>query len=89
MALIEADAPDVLVADITLPGTSGNELLKLIVREYPLVKVILMTGGEISAHNRIEAMRSGAFDYIFKPFSIDELENKLRMAAESTDSGRT
>jgi DNA-binding response OmpR family regulator len=83
---IEADPPDVIVLDVMMPGTRGTELLKLIKQEYPLVRVILLTGGEVSTRERMEGMRAGAFDYLMKPLSIEELMERLRKAAAETDA---
>jgi len=87
---IEEDPPDVMVLDVMLPGTSGTELLKLIRREHPTIQVILLTGKNASTHERIAAMRLGAFDYLLKPLSIEELVEKVRKAAEEahTDPSR-
>jgi len=82
--LIEADPPDAMVLDVMLPGTNGTELLKLIKKEYPLIQVILLTGGDVSTRERMEGMRSGAFDYLMKPLSIEELVEKLRKAVLET-----
>jgi two-component system, OmpR family, response regulator len=82
---LEADPPDVMVLDVMLPGIRGTELLKLMKQEYPLIQVILITGAEVSTRERIEGMRLGAFDYLLKPLSIEELVDKLRKAAVETD----
>lgn len=78
---IETDPPDVVVLDVMLPGASGNELLKLIKQEYPQIQVILLTGAEVSTSERLQSMRFGAFDYLMKPLSIEDLVGKLRRAA--------
>jgi DNA-binding response OmpR family regulator len=83
---IEADPPDVIVLDVMMPGTRGTELLKLIRQEYPLVQVILLTGGEVSTRERMEGMRAGAFDYLMKPLSIEELMERLQKIAAETDA---
>jgi DNA-binding response OmpR family regulator len=70
-----------------LPGTSGTELLKLIKGEYPVIQVILLTGAEISIRDRIEGMRLGAFDYLQKPLSMEDLVEGLRRAAAETGAG--
>jgi two-component system, OmpR family, response regulator len=81
LSLIEVEPPDVIVADVMLPGTKGTELLKLIKQEYPSIPVILLTGGDVSTRERMEGMRLGAFDYLLKPVSIEELVDKLYKAA--------
>lgn len=81
LVLIEAEPPDVIVLDVMLPGTRGTELLKLIKQEHPGIPVILLTGGDVSTRERMEGMRLGAFDYLLKPLSMEELVDKLRGAA--------
>ena len=81
LVLIEAEPPDVIVLDVMLPGTRGTELLKLIKQEHPAIPVILLTGGDVSTRERMEGMRLGAFDYLLKPVSMEELVDKLRGAA--------
>jgi len=81
LVLIEVEPPDVIVLDVMLPGTRGTELLKLIKQEHPAIPVILLTGGDVSTRERMEGMRLGAFDYLLKPVSVEELVDKLRGAA--------
>jgi DNA-binding response OmpR family regulator len=81
LVVIEAEPPDVIVLDVMLPGTRGTELLKLIKQEHPAIPVILLTGGDVSTRERMEGMRLGAFDYLLKPVSMEELVDKLRGAA--------
>jgi len=81
LVVIEAEPPDVIVLDVMLPGTRGTELLKLIKQEHPAIPVILLTGGDVSTRERMEGMRLGAFDYLLKPVSMEELVDKLRRAA--------
>ena len=80
LVLIEGEPPDVIVLDVMLPGTRGTELLKLIKQEHPAIPVILLTGGDVSTRERMEGMRLGAFDYLLKPVSMEELVDKLRGA---------
>ena len=81
LVLIEGEPPDVIVLDVMLPGTRGTELLKLIKQEHPAIPVILLAGGDVSTRERMEGMRLGAFDYLLKPVSMEELVDKLRGAA--------
>jgi DNA-binding NtrC family response regulator len=83
---LEEDTPDVVVLDIMLPGIRGTELLKLIRQEHPLIQVILITGANVSTRDRIEAMHLGAFDYLSKPLSVEELIDKLQKAAVETNA---
>ncbi|MBI5848821.1 MAG: sigma-54-dependent Fis family transcriptional regulator [Nitrospirae bacterium] len=68
---------DILITDIRMPGLSGLELLDLIRKNHPSTEVILVTGfGSISS--AVEAMRKGAYDYLTKPFDLDELVLRVR-----------
>jgi len=77
---VKADNFDIVIADIKMPGMNGLELLAKIKEESPGTDVIIITGfGSIGS--AVEAMKNGAFDYIPKPFELDELVlkvNKLR-----------
>lgn len=70
--LLERDSYDVIVSDVAMPGLDGVSLLRLARERDPDVPVILVTG---SPHldNAIDAMRSGAFDYVVKPVQLDKL----------------
>ena len=63
---------DVVIADLRMPGMDGLELLKAIGQAYPETAVIMVTAYGTVA-NAVEAMRQGAYDYILKPFDIDNL----------------
>ena len=71
LALLEIEDPfDVIVSDIRMPKVDGLTLLKEVKRTCPETAVILMTAyAEVSS--AVEAMKSGAFDYLVKPFDPD------------------
>jgi len=73
---------DVLLLDLKLPDINGMEILKTVRRERPDVHVIVMTG-HYTVENAVEAMKIGAFDYLTKPFSDDELTIAVSKAAEN------
>lgn len=61
-----------VITDIRLPGAGGLDILKKSLSESPATPVIMMTAyGDIK--DAVEAMRIGAFDYITKPFDLDEM----------------
>jgi two-component system, NtrC family, response regulator AtoC len=78
---IHESAFDVIVSDLRMGGSTGLEVLKTAKTLQPNCAVILMTAfGSIST--AVEAMRAGAFDYVQKPFEIEEMEVKIAKALE-------
>jgi signal transduction histidine kinase len=78
---IESFRPDVIVSDINMPGMDGMTLLRRVNQreEPPLVVLITAYGSEQIA---IEALRSGAYDYVAKPFEVVELRRAVSSAVE-------
>ena len=70
--LIPQLKPDIILTDINLPGLSGLEVMRFAKRLDPEVAVIVVTG-YASASSAIDALRQGAYDYITKPFDLDEV----------------
>ncbi len=70
-----------VITDIRLPGIGGMDILKKSLTEAPSTPVIMMTGYG-SIEDAVQAMRLGAFDYITKPFDLDELLITARKAIE-------
>ena len=64
---------DLMLLDIRLPGLDGMTLLPEIREKFPDVYVVMLTG-VVDTQTALSAIRQGAFDYIAKPFSIDELQ---------------
>jgi DNA-binding NtrC family response regulator len=85
-ALSEA-RPDFVLSDIRMPGVSGIEILNAARKMDPTLPVILMTA-QASLHSAIQAVNQGAFHYIQKPFSNDELLVICRRAVESRELKR-
>ena len=79
--LVEKDHFDVLITDIKMPGLNGIELLSRIKNENPETEVIIITGFG-SVGSAVEAMKKGAYDYITKPFDLDELTLKVKKIHE-------
>jgi signal transduction histidine kinase len=71
--------PDIILTDINLPGLSGLEVMRFAKTVDPEVGVIVVTG-HASASNAIEALRQGAFNYITKPFDLDEIHEVVERA---------
>jgi two-component system response regulator AtoC len=74
---------DTVVTDLQLPGRSGLDLLADVLVRHPGLPVILITAFG-TVESAVEAIKAGAFDYVLKPFSVDELESLVAQALESS-----
>ncbi len=81
---LAADGYHLVLCDILMPDGDGLELLREIKAEDPHAAVIMMTAYS-STKSAIEAMRLGAYDYISKPFDVEELKVLAEKALEKTD----
>lgn len=70
---------DVAIVDIKMPGMDGIEALRRIRKIDPLVEVILLTG-HASVEAGVEGMKSGAYDYVIKPYNVNDLMAKVEDA---------
>ena len=75
--------PDVALTDLVLPDIDGIEVLQRVLRLERSVPVLVMTAYG-SVESSVRAMRAGAYDYITKPLDLDDLQSKLRRAAETS-----
>ena len=85
--LLRSNAYDLAILDIKMPGITGLELLRNIRETSPQTLVVIMTA-ESSMENAVEAMKSGAYDYVTKPFdlnAIDAVILKAQKASEVSD----
>lgn len=73
--------PDALMTDIRMPGIDGLELLKQVQAEYPDLPVIVMTAHS-DLDSAVSAYQKGAFEYLPKPFDIDEAVELAQRACE-------
>ncbi len=64
--------PDVIISDIRMPGTDGLELLTRIKQQYPELPVIITTAHS-DLDSAVSAYQKGAFEYLPKPFDLDEV----------------
>jgi len=83
---LRGDAPDVLVTDIRMPGLSGLELVRKIHAGRPQLPIIVMTAHADLDH-AVSAYESGAFEYLPKPFDIDQVVDLVKRAAQSAQGG--
>lgn len=80
--LIKNNNFDMVISDVSMPGLSGIELLASIKTISP-GSVVLMITAFSTAEQAVEAMKLGAYDYIPKPFKIDEVKILIRNALEN------
>jgi two-component system response regulator HydG len=87
--LIESQTIDVVLLDLKLPGAGGLEALHRIKQTRPDAEVIVVTG-YATVQSAVQAMKNGAYDYVTKPFTIDELKllldrvgNHLKLKTEN------
>jgi two-component system response regulator HydG len=71
---------DILLLDLKLPGGGGLSLLEDVRAQHPQTMVIIMTA-YATVNSAVESMRTGAGDYLTKPFTLEELSNTLARAA--------
>jgi two-component system response regulator AtoC len=76
--------PDLVLLDIQLPGISGIEVLEKI-KDFDEDIVVIMLTAHGGLETAVNAMRLGAFDYVSKPFNLDELSIIIKKALENSD----
>src|SRR5258707_5506665 len=81
LAQLENDSPDIILADLMMPNMSGLEFLPRVKQLLPRTEIAIMTG-HASIETAVQAMKLGAYDYITKPFRIEELKLLLQRMAE-------
>ncbi len=80
-AALEADEYDLVMTDVQMPGGNGLELLRSVKEASPETIVIVVTAFA-TAETAIEAMKQGAYDYLTKPFKLDEVRLVVNKALE-------
>ena len=82
---MESDLPDVIISDIRMPGTDGLQLLSLISEKHPNLPIIITTAHS-DLDSAVASYQRGAFEYLPKPFDLDEViaitERALAQAGE-------
>jgi two-component system response regulator PilR (NtrC family) len=78
---VEADDYDLVITDIQMPGRSGLDLLHEVRERSPETPVVMITAFA-TTENAITAMKQGAYDYITKPFKVDEIRVVVEKALE-------
>src|SRR6516165_4079439 len=72
LRLLNSQPVDIIVTDLKLPGMGGLEFLQAVKQRAPAMPVVVMTAFG-SVETAVEAMKSGASDYVLKPFSLAEM----------------
>ena len=73
VALIEKNVFDLVITDIRMRQSNGIDVLKVVKQVGPQTRVVMMTA-YASAETAVEAMKIGAYDYISRPFKVDDLQ---------------
>ncbi|MGA7168448.1 MAG: response regulator, partial [Candidatus Sulfotelmatobacter sp.] len=81
LRIFREENPDLILLDIVLPGIDGVEVLRQIKEANPTAIVIMMSAYHL-VERAVEAMKLGAFDYLVKPFHLEDMTNILHRAAE-------
>jgi len=72
---------DIVITDLMMPGANGIDVLREVRKIYPDTLVLLITGFA-SIETAVQAIREGAYDYITKPFKLEEIKIVVRNAGE-------
>jgi DNA-binding NtrC family response regulator len=83
LRLVREEQPDLVLLDIQLPGISGLEVLEK-VKEFDDDIVVIMVTAQGGLETAVNAMRMGAYDYINKPFNLDEMSLVIKKALETS-----
>ena len=80
LAVVQEQAPEVVVLDLRMPGMDGIETLRRIKRHRPDTRVVMLTGhGSVDAG--VDALRAAAYDFLLKPVGPDQLVEVILAAA--------
>ena len=78
-AVIEREMPYIILTDFAMPGKSGLDILRL-AKEIDAETTIILISGYATIPSVVEAMKEGAFDYLSKPFSAEQLKVAIERA---------
>jgi two-component system NtrC family response regulator len=87
LAMVEREEPDLMISDLRMSGMNGDQVQTQVKRIAPSLPVVIITAfGSIAT--AVKSMRLGAFDYVTKPFSNDELLLVVSRALEDRELRR-
>jgi CheY-like chemotaxis protein/glycine cleavage system H lipoate-binding protein len=84
LEMLAAEAPDIVISDLVLPGASGMKLLEIASEQDPGLLIIITTGYS-TVENAVAALKHGAFDFLPKPFTCDELLSCVARARRAVE----
>lgn len=80
-SILQEQELEVILLDLMMPNISGEEILSLVVHDFPDIPVIMITG-VYEVDTAVQCMKCGAFDYLLKPLEVDRLVINVRRALE-------
>jgi len=81
ISILQEQEIEVILLDLMMPHISGEEILSLVVHDFPDIPVIMITG-VYEVDTAVQCMKCGAFDYLLKPLEVDRLVINVRRAIE-------
>ena len=84
MAAMEKEKPELLIVDLRIPDMNGLQIIQDCRARYPHTEVVMVTGYG-SVETAVEAMKLGAFDYLTKPFELDDLQRTINRATQKSN----
>jgi len=81
LKLLKESVFDVLLLDVLMPGLDGISVMKRL-RKDPTAPPVIVLTGKATIETAVEAMKNGAYDYLTKPYKLDELEIVINRACE-------
>jgi DNA-binding NtrC family response regulator len=85
LRLVDSEQIDLVLTDLRMPGMNGGELLRKVKLSRPNLPVVVMTAYG-SVKDAVQMIKDGAFDYVSKPFEMDDLETTLKNALRLSEA---
>ncbi len=82
--ILKYSSIDLLITDLQMPGINGIELIKYVQEHFPMIPKLVITGFP-SVDSAVDAVKSGAVDYLAKPFTNEELKKSVKNLVNSLD----
>ena len=83
---LQREQPDVIISDVRMPGIDGLDLLRQLTSKHPGLPVIIMTAHS-DLDSAVSAFDGGAFEYLPKPFDLDDAVDQVRRACRRNPNG--